>query len=208
MLRRSAGTSTTSLVRMGSTASAASLTQSKAAFGGAQETPFAQQFNYHLQDLAIVRRKQNLKPDGTVQVHLPNITSVSVEYNRRETVEVFRERLQELIPEFKVKDYYLVTPRGAIEDGMTLDEYSLTPGIDILLIRKGIKNRQQLKNRRFWLQSRERVLNGESRPETCSMPRPKFRKHPITPYRQTEEELELSQLPRLAHRRSVTKLNR
>lgn len=203
----SAGTSATSLVRM-SSAYATSLSQSRVGFNNGQETPFAQQFNYHLQDLAIVRRKQNLKPDGTVRVHLPNITCVHVEYNRRETVEIFRERLQELIPDFKVKDYYLVSPRGAIEDGMTLDEYSLTPGIDILMIRKGVKNRQQLKNRRFWLQSREKALNGEARPETCSMPRPTFRKHPITPYRQTDEELELSQLPRLANRRCVSHLNR
>lgn len=206
MLRMSAGASTMSLARMTSATSTTSMNQSMTGFS--QEAPFAQQFNYHLQDLAIVRRKQNSKPDGTVKVHLPNITSIRVEYNRRETVEVFRERLQGLIPDFRVKDYYLVTPRGAIEDGMTLDEYSLVPGIDILMIRKGVKNRQQLKNRRFWLQSREKAMSGENRPETCSMPRPNFRKHPITPYRQTDEELELSQLPRLSRRRAVSNLNR
>ena len=70
-----------------STGSFASLAGSLASFGGdpsvltqATDAPSGQQINFHLQDVAIVRSKYAPKPDGTLKVHLPNFTSVDVEF--------------------------------------------------------------------------------------------------------------------------------
>jgi hypothetical protein len=162
---------------------------------GGQDVPFAQQFNYHLQDLAIVRRTTVIRPDGKVRVHLPGYNTVMVEYNRRETIERFRDRLQSQAPECRIHDYYIVSPHGAIEDQMTLDEYFLTPGTDLLLIRKGVGSRQQLINRKYWLKSHDAHMTGKPRP--CSVLRHPAtrRRHNITPYREAQEE---SALPRLS----------
>lgn len=154
-----------------------------------QDAPFSQQFNYHLQDLAIVRRAQPLKPDGKVRVHLPNITSIEIEFNLRESIESFRERLQEhLKDKINVSQYYIVSRHGTIEDGMSLDECFVTPDSNLLLIRKGIKDRQQLANRRFWIKSREMKNRGEPRPLSQTSTLPKLRKHRVTPYIATEME--------------------
>ena len=147
-----------------------------------EQTPGQQQINFHLQDVEIVRRKYVPKPDGTLKVHLPNISSVDVEFKRRESVEEFRERLQESLPDFDVSKYYLVCAKGTIDDGKTLDEYFLTPGADVLLVRKGIKNRQQLANRRFWLRSRDCAKRGDPRPQTSTWTGPEIKTHKITPY--------------------------
>lgn len=164
-----------------------------------QEAPFSQQFNYHLQDIAIVRRSRPLKPDGKVCVHLPNISSIEVEFNLRESIESFRERLQEqLNGKINISQYYIVSPHGTIEEGMTLDECFVTPGSNLLLIRKGIKNRQQLANRRFWIKSREMKNRGEPRPLSQASTLPKLKKHRATPYIASEmEEQEIKNKKRL-----------
>ena len=149
-----------------------------------QEKPFVQQLNYHLQDLKLVRRNLPLPPEGKLKIHLPDISFIEVDFNRRESIELVRQRIQtQLNGKFDVSKYYLVSPKGAIEDGTTLDECFITPGMDILMIRKGIKNRQRLANRRFWIKSREANRRGEPRPSTTSLSLPKIKnKHRITPY--------------------------
>lgn len=166
---------------------------------GTKEAPFSQQFNYHLQDVAIVRRYQPLKPDGSLRVHLPNISSVEIEFNLRESIETFRERLQERLKnKINVSQYYIVSPHGTIEDGMTLDECFVTPGSNLLLIRKGIKDRQQLANRRFWIKSREMKNRGEPRPLTQTTMLPRLRTHRVTPYiASTMEEQEIKNKKKL-----------
>ena len=178
-----------------STGSYASLAGSLTSFGdpslltqAGPDGQSGQQINFHLQDVAIVRSKYAPKPDGTLKVHLPNITSVDVEFKKRESVEEFRERLQGVLPELKVENYYLVCGRGTIEDGTTLDDYLLTPGTDVLLVRKGIKNRQQLANRRFWLRSRDCAKRGEPRPQTSTWTGPQIKKYKITPYRSKQKK--------------------
>jgi hypothetical protein len=154
-----------------------------------QDAPFAQQFNYHLQNLAIVPRSGPPKPDGKVTVHLPDYTSVLIDYNRRETIESLRLRLQGVATNYRIDDYYLVSSHGSIEDQMTLDEYFLIPGSDLVLVRKGVKNRQQLANRNFWLKSREAVTSGKRRPTTVlSEAAPARKRHTITPYREARLE--------------------
>jgi short-subunit dehydrogenase involved in D-alanine esterification of teichoic acids len=110
---------------------------------------FAQQFNYHLQDLAIVRRNQTAKPDGQLTVHLPSLQSVRVDYNRREMMERFRERLQTAVPDLRINNHYVVSNHGLIADRQTLDEYFLTPGADVLIIPKGVRNKQHFMRQRF-----------------------------------------------------------
>lgn len=194
MYQTSAETSTTSLSQIQSSPSG-----NQSHLQNNQEAPFSQQFNYHLQDLAIVRRSQPLKPDGTVKVRLPDITSVNVEFNLRESIESFRERLQDVLKgKINVSQYYIVSRHGTIEDGMTLDECYVTPGSNLLLIRKGIKDKQQLANRRFWIKSREMKNRGEPRPLTQTSVLPKLRKHRVTPYIASEmEEQEIKNKKRL-----------
>lgn len=98
-------------------------------------------------------------PEGKIKIRLPDITSFEIEFNRRETVETIKERIQPLL-KFDVNKYYLVCRNGTIQDGATLDTYYITPGANILLIRKGIKDLQVRNNRRFWLNSREKRLRG------------------------------------------------
>jgi hypothetical protein len=159
---------------------------------GQSDQPFAQQFNYHLQDLPIVRRSQPPKPDGRLAVHLPDLSSVEVEYNRRETIENFRARIQVAAPGLRISDYYVVSRHGLIADGMTLDEYFLTPGSDLVLIRKGIGTRQQLISRRFWLKSRESADHGRARPSSVLSPLRGWTAHRITPYRTSKEALKFA----------------
>ncbi|OHS99376.1 hypothetical protein TRFO_34189 [Tritrichomonas foetus] len=185
MLNLSSSVNSASLTQFQSTAPSSSTSVADYGLKNNQDTPFAQQFNYHLQDLEIKRRNIPLKPDGKLKVHLPDISFIEVDYNRRETVEIFRARIQDMIKDkLKVSEYYIVSPRGTIEDGMTLDEYFLTPGSDILLIRKGIKNRSHLANRRFWIKSREAKERGDPRPSTTSLSLPKLntRQRRVTPY--------------------------
>jgi hypothetical protein len=136
-----------------------------------------------------VRRAVPAKPDGKVTVHFPDYTSVSVDYNRRETIEILRARVQSLVPRYRIDDYYVVSEHGSIEDEMTLDEYFLVPGSDLLLVRKGVKDRQILASRGFWLQSREAVLSGKPRPASVLRATvPRKRRHTITPYREARLE--------------------
>ncbi|OHS93989.1 hypothetical protein TRFO_11480 [Tritrichomonas foetus] len=165
-----------------------SLDQSMMHFQSTQGTPFAQQFNYHLQDLTVVRREGPMKPDGQLCVHLPNISCIEVDFNRRETVEVFRSRIQKIIGEkMNINNYYLVSPHGSIVDSSTLDDYYVTPGTDILLIRKGIKNRTKLANRRYWLESRKSREKGELRSKIAQT---SLSRHRITPYAYTSIQKE------------------
>jgi hypothetical protein len=157
-----------------------------------RDQPFAQQFNYHLQDLPIVRRNQPPRPDGRLIVHLPDFSSVQVEYNRRETIENFRARIQAATPDIRVNDFYVVSRHGLIADGITLDEYFLTPGADLVLIRKGVGSRQQLMSRRFWLRSRESADRGQARPSSVLSPLRGWKAHRTTPYRTSKEALKFA----------------
>jgi hypothetical protein len=156
------------------------------------ETPFAQQFNYHLQDLAIVRQDLPRKPEGEVSIHLPDIRAVKVEFNRRETIECFRARVQEMLPDIRVRNYYFVSSYGIICDGQTLDEYFITPGANILLIRKGIHTRDKLANRRFWLKSYECARKGEPRPPSVLSAPKGWKARRITPYRTSKEAVKFA----------------
>jgi hypothetical protein len=157
------------------------------------DQPFAQQFNYHLQDLPIVRRNLPPKPDGRLAIHLPDLSAVQVEYNRRETIESFRTRIQTAAPGLRIDEYYVVSRHGVIADGMTLDEYFLTPGADLILIRKGVGTRQQLMSRKFWIRSRQSADSGKGRPSTVLSPLGRWKAHRTTPYRTTKEALKFAQ---------------
>jgi hypothetical protein len=134
-----------------------------------------------IQTLEPVRRIQPFRSEGTVTVHLPAFDSIEVEYNRREPIEAFRARLQTLLPNVRIADYLVVCDRGSITDGTTLDHYYLTPGADVILVRKGIGNRQQLLNRAFWLKSHDSAVRGEPRPMAKLIAEPKS--HRPTPFR-------------------------
>jgi hypothetical protein len=153
----------------------------------AEEIPIPQQFQYHLQDLALVKRAEPPRPDGKLVVHLTDFSFVEVEYTRRETIERFRERVQAAAPHIPLQDYYFVSGHGTIDDGMTLDEYFLSPGAHIVIVRKGIRDRQQLANRRFWLKSHAAAAEGRPRP-TIVLPRVanSQKTHHVTPYKKPE----------------------
>jgi hypothetical protein len=117
-----------------------------------------------IQSLGPVQKVQPFRADGTLTVHLPDLQSVSVEYSRRESIEAFRARLQTFVPNLRLHEFLVVCERGSIADEATLDQYYVTPGSDVILVRKGIRNRQQLKNRAFWLKSHASAQRGEPRP--------------------------------------------
>jgi hypothetical protein len=124
------------------------------------------------------------RPDGMLTVHLPELRSVTVEYNRRETIEAFRARLQERVPNLCVRDFLIVSKQGTITDETTLDDYALTSGADLILVRKGVATRQEMMNRLFWLRSREYALRGEPRPVVLARTvQPHSHSHRITPMR-------------------------
>jgi hypothetical protein len=155
----------------------------------------SQQFRYQLQDLELVRRSEPPKPDGKLVVHLTDFQCVEVEYHRRETIEQFRDRLQAAVPHLTISEYYLVSEHGSIEDGMTLDEYFLTPGSRILIVRKGIKTRQILANRNYWLKSRAAALLGKPRPVLAMQRIASSQKsHHVTPYRRADQRSSLPPL--------------
>jgi hypothetical protein len=184
------------MIPLSESASATGLSSSRSALlcKGSSASPaasFAQQFNYHLQDLAILRRNQTAKPDGQLTVHLPNLQSVKVDYNRRETIEKFRERLQAEVPDLRISSHYVVSSHGLIADGQTLDEYFLTPGADLLIIPKGVRNKQHLMGQRFWIKSRQYADRGEPRPSTVTAA-VTWKAHRITPYRTSKEALKFA----------------
>jgi hypothetical protein len=160
--------------------------------GGQSDQPFAQQFTYHLQDPPIVRRNQPPKPDGSLAAHLTDLSSVQVEYNPREAIEDFRASIRTAVPGLRIGDYHVVSRHGLIADGMTRDEYFLTPGADLIVIRKGIGTRQQLISRRFWLKSRESTDHGRSRPPSILSPLRGRTAHRITPYRMPKGALKFA----------------
>jgi hypothetical protein len=136
-----------------------------------------------VQYAAFPPRVQPFRPDGQVIVHFPNLQSISVDYNRRESIESFRARHQALAPQLRIKDFMVVSARGAISDGATLDAYYLTPGSNLILIRKGFGNRQQLMSRSFWLKSHSSAVHGQARPITHSSVLAVKKSHRPTPYR-------------------------
>jgi hypothetical protein len=150
----------------------------------ANDIPIPKQFEYHLQDMELVKRAEPPKPDGKLIVHLTDFACVEVEYTRRETIERFRERVQAAAPHINLEDYYLVSGHGAIDDGRTLDEYFLSPGAHIVIVRKGIRDRQQLRNRNFWLKSHAAAEVGMPRPAIL-MPRVanSQKTHKVTPFK-------------------------
>lgn len=165
-----------------------SLTQSIASFQ-TQDAPFAQQFNYHLQDLEIVRRNQPLKPDGQLHVRFPDITTIDVDFNKRESIETFKERLQNIVQDkYNLKNYYLVSKNGIIKDDTTLDEYFLTPGSNVLVIKKVIPLKPKVAPKQFSFDSRNTERRRTTRPTTQMSTFPRIRKHRITPYISTEYE--------------------
>lgn len=116
--------------------------------------PFAQQFRYHLKDVPIVSfEDQGYPPEGSIKVRFPDISSVSVEINRRETIEEVRERIEKQTGR-NLKNYYLVSDHGIIKDGASLDEYNVIPGSNLLVIPIGIRHSNR-KTRDFWIKSRE-----------------------------------------------------
>jgi hypothetical protein len=171
----------------GATSLSASETPGQNSLTACGEIPFAKQFNYHLQDLPIMR--QNLAPriDGELVVHLPSYRSVRVDYNRHDPVEVFRERIQTSLPDIRVADYYVVSSNGIIRDGQSLDDFGLTHESHLLLIKRGVGKRVKLANRRFWLKSHESARRGEPRPSSVLSPPRKRPGHRVTPFRTLRE---------------------
>ena len=59
--------------------------------------PFSQQFDYHLQDVPIQRRKKNFIPDGIILIFCPGIKEFEVYYRKREPIEELRQMIEEKI---------------------------------------------------------------------------------------------------------------
>lgn len=122
------------------------------------------QVQFNLMDIGIFKSPQPLKPEGLIKIHLPDMSCFTVEYNRRETTMILREKIQAKT-NLKLKNYYLVSGNGVISNDTTLDEYIKKPDQDIILVRKGIRNRQANASRKFWLESREKRLNSNEPPQ-------------------------------------------
>ena len=116
--------------------------------------PLEQEINFHLHDIALIRKKKEILPEGKLKIHLPDYRCFQVPFNKCETIEILRSRIADIVG-FDISRYYVICRNGRIEQGHTLDEYFLVPGSDLLLIQKGIKNKSILANRNYWLKKRE-----------------------------------------------------
>ena len=120
-----------------------------------EQKPFSQQFDYHLADVPIRRRKAPFVQIGVVVVFFPGISEFEVAFRNREPVEELREAIEEKIG-VSIKNYYVVCKKGIIDDGRTLDDFGIENGSNIVLVEKGISssdrisiNKQWIKNRKF-----------------------------------------------------------
>lgn len=101
---------------------------------------------------SLMRKKKN--PDGELKVHLPNMTVINVPFRMIDEVEEFKQRITENCG-IDMNLYYLIHQTGHMDDGNFLNDYHIRNGDDLITIRKGIRNQQTLKNRKYWLKSRE-----------------------------------------------------
>ena len=93
-------------------------------------------FNLRVSDLPILDLGDYLETDGYLDVYYPSNTRkatkapkkicVQIPYNRRETAEQLRAKIEEKIG-MSTEGYYLVSDYGNILDGTTLDEYFPLP---------------------------------------------------------------------------------
>ncbi|EAY19079.1 hypothetical protein TVAG_189700 [Trichomonas vaginalis G3] len=107
----------------------------------------------------IVRRKKPFKPIGIVVVFFPGIPEFEVYFQNREPVEEFRQTIESKIG-ISTEPYYIVSPKGIIKPGHTLDDYCVTDGTTILFVEKGIRHAEAIESRDFWLKThKERTIN-------------------------------------------------
>lgn len=137
---------------------------------------FAHQFVYHLKDVPIENYDYRLVPNGFVNVHLPNITSIRVPFHPLMDMEQFRNHLQKVLDStinesslsssnyYDCNNFHLVTSKGIIDEDSTLDASSIKEGTIILMISKGISTAEIIKQRNYWLKKREKRLSSPNTP--------------------------------------------
>ena len=137
--------------------------------------PFSQQFDYHLQDVPIHRRKKNFIPDGIILIFCPGIKEFEVYFRKREPIEELRKMIEEKI-KISIDNYYVICRHGIIEPGKTLDDYGVCNGDDIVLVEKGAKQAKELQNRQQWIENRQKRRENPSTAPVFplhSVPKPK-----------------------------------
>ena len=136
-----------------------------------ESKPFSQQFDYHLADVPIHRKKRVFVPDGIILVFCPGIREFEVYFRKRAPVEELRKSIEEKI-KMSTDKYYIVSKRGVIEPGRTLDDYGISNGDNVVLVEKGVSHNKEIENRNQWIANREKRREN---PSTA----PIFPLHPI-----------------------------
>lgn len=156
---------------LSSSTSVASVSRAQPEATPQSEVRFAQLFNYHLSGVEAAPRKLAFRPDGCLKIHTPLGKCYDVEFSKREPVETLRERISGATG-VNAKEYHLTSQRGVLEDGKSLDDYELTAGSHIVLIKIRTKPVWRWKN-----QDNERIgVERPRRKKTANRPKSVIRR--------------------------------
>ena len=89
--------------------------------------PFSQQFDFHLADVPIQRRKTNFIPAGIVSIYFPGIPEFEIYFRNREPVEELRKEIEDKI-QISISNYYVVPLKLSLLQGIFLTQ-GLDPGL-------------------------------------------------------------------------------
>jgi len=97
------------------------------------------QFNFHLQNVAIVASNSKKVIDRTVKIHLPDQTFFEMKYSHFDYYAEFIQRIQEFLKE-RISNFHIVTKEGILKDGDKVEDFIKGKTGNVLLIAKGVRD--------------------------------------------------------------------